>query len=173
MGQLVNTVFFEATEKNDSTARVSVAHYSAEEVIRQFLGLYSCMDFKFELEDLGIGKFQFLRRKKALRHLRSLAIALWGLALQRSFPSDHEEFFSSLFATAPMLADGGKEAGHLRKLTATYVELLEEKREKDFLPVANHLAEVLALHSKDLPRLRLKLSLLIRNLYTLIFNKLV
>jgi hypothetical protein len=41
------------------------------------------------------------------------------------------------------------------------------------VPVAAYLAEILALNDNDMRRLRLKLSLITRHLYTLIFDKLV
>ena len=39
--------------------------------------------------------------------------------------------------------------------------------------MAEYLAEVLALDAEDMRRLRLKLSLFMRNLYTMIFDRLV
>ena len=162
-----------STVPDRGDARVSVAHYTADEVLRQFLGLYNCLDFKAELEDIGISRFQFVRRKKALREIRALSIALWGLALQKSFPNDAEEFFAEFREKAPMLSDGTKKAAHFQERINTYIELLDAKRDTDFLPVAEHLAETLALNSHDLRRLRLKLSLITRNLYKLIFDKLV
>lgn len=153
--------------------RVSVAHYTADEVIRQFLGLYTCLDFRAELEDIGVTRMQFVRRKKALREFRAISIALWGLALQKSFPNDAAEFFSEFRAKAPVLAGSGKEAARLHERVNEYSKLLAPKRDTDFSPVADDLAQALALHARDVARLRLKLSLIIRNLYVLIFDKLV
>jgi len=158
---------------NEDGARVSVAQYTADEVIQQFLALYNCMNFKGELEEIGIGKFQFGRRKKALREFRALCIALWGLALQKSFPYDAQDFFREFQAKFPDLASGGKAATQLRNRVNIYVDLLTPKKDTDFLPVAEYLSEVLALDADDFRRLRLKLSLIVRNLYMLIFNKLV
>jgi hypothetical protein len=153
--------------------RVSVAHYSAEELIRQFLALYNCMDFKAILEDMGVGRFHFVLRRKALREIRALSIALWGIALMKSFPHAAEEVFAQFRAEAPLLADGGKEARRLQKSIDIYAALLGPKKDADFLPVAEFLAGKLIPASRDLPRQRLKLSLIVRNLYTLIFDKLV
>lgn len=153
--------------------RVSVTQYSADEVIRQFLALYNCMDFKAELEDIGVGRFHFLRRHKALREFKALCIALWGLALSKSFPHDAQNFFTAFQERAPMLTDGSKEAARLLGRVHAYIGLLTPKKDADFLPVAEYLAGELALDARDMPRLRLKLSLLMRNLYSMIFNKLV
>jgi len=160
-------------EGGASRARVSVAHYTADEVIRQFLAVYNCFDFRAELEDIGITRMQFVRRKKAVRELRAICIALWGLALQKSFPKDAGLFFAEFRETAPVLAGGGKEAVRLHERVNEYIDLLAPKRDADFSPVADYLAKVLALHARDVARLRLKLSLIIRNLYVLIFDRLV
>lgn len=162
-----------ATGGDRAQARVSVAHYSADEVIRQFLALYNCMDFRAELDDLGVSRFQFMLRGKVLREFRALCIALWGLALTKSFPYDAGDFFAQFQAKAPMLADGSKDAAYLQNRVNIYIDLLTLKKDADFLPVADYMTEALALNPRDLPRMRLKLSLVMRNLYTLIFNKLV
>jgi len=168
-----HTVSNAADEEEDGRLRVSVAHYTADEVIRQFLGLYNCLDFKAELEDIGISRIQFLRRGKALREFRAISIALWGLALQKSFPNDAGDFFAEFREKAPLLAGSGRETARLHERVNAYIELLAPKKDTDFSPVADHLAKVLALHAGDVARLRLKLSLIIRNLYVLIFDKLV
>ena len=154
-------------------ARVTVAQYTAAEVIQQFLALYNCMDFKPELEDVGIGRFQFVRRKKALREFRALSIALWDLALQKSFPNDAEAFFQEFRDDFTTLFPSVKERELMDSRVDIYVDCLSVKKDADFLPVAEHLAEVLAIDAEDMRRLRLKLSLFTRNLYTMIFDKLV
>jgi len=157
----------------DGHYRVSVTHYSADEVIRQFLRLYNSLDFKTELADIGVPRWQFLRRKRATQELRAITIALWGLALQKSFPNDAGDFFAAFREKAPILAEGVKETVRLHEKVNAYIVLLSPKKDTDFSPVADHLAKLLALQAEDVARLRLKLSLIIRNLYVLIFDKLV
>lgn len=154
-------------------ARVSVAHYSADEVIEQFLALYHCLDFKAELSEIGIGRFQLARRKKAIREFKVLAVALWGLALQKSFPADAHDFFIEFRNKIPDIAGRGKAAERFVNRLNIYVDLLAPKKDGDFLPVAEYLSDVLALDQEDFRRLRLKLSLILRNLYVLIFDRLV
>ena len=72
-----------------------------------------------------------------------------------------------------MLAGSGREAARLHERVNAYIELLALQKDTNFSPVAEQLAKHLALSAKDVPRLRLKLSLIIRNLYVLIFDKLV
>jgi len=162
-----------ADDAQEGQSRISVAHYTADEVIRQFLGLYHSLDFKAELADLGVTRWQFLRRRTAVQALRAICIALWGLALQKSFPNDAGDFFAALRDQAPALAGSAKDTARLHACVNTYVELLAPKKDADFSPAATHLATILALHAEEVPRLRVKLSLIIRNLYVLIFDKLV
>ena len=54
-----------------------------------------------------------------------------------------------------------------------YISILEKKGDADFPPVAQRLADRLELATDTPRKLHLKLSLMIRNLYTLIFTKLV
>ena len=169
----IHSSFVEHAAAGETEARVTVAQYTAAEVIQQFLALYNCMDFKPELEDIGIGRFQFVRRKKALREFRALSIALWGLALQKSFPNDAESFFQEFLAAFPALFPSAKEREIMDNRVNIYVDCLSAKKDTDFLLVAEYLAEVLALDAEDMRRLRLKLSLFMRNLYTMIFDRLV
>ena len=164
---------YDTPYNGESAARVTVAQYSAAEVIQQFLALYNCMDFKPELEELGIGRFHLMRRKKALREFRALSIALWGLALQKSFPNDADTFFQEFRATLASLFPSPKERELMENRINIYVDILAAKKDTDFLPIASYLAEVLALDAEDTRRLRLKLSLIMRNQYTMIFDKLV
>jgi hypothetical protein len=149
--------------------------YSAEEVLRNFEGLLDSFDFKAELPGLGIGggPLQMTRRKKAVRELNALTVGLWHLALLRSFPNDADDFLKRYLATSPRFAGSDKESAKLRARIGIYVDLLKDKRDTDFLPVASYLAEVLALNAEDSASLRLKVSLLTRSLYTWIFDRLV
>lgn len=169
----IHSSFIEHAAVGETEARVTVAEYTAAEVIQQFLAVYNCMDFKPELEDIGIGRFQFVRRKKALREFRALSIALWGLALQKSFPNDAESFFQEFREDLTALFPSVKEREMMDNRIDIYVDCLSTKKDTDFLPVAEYLAEVLALDAEDMRRLRLKLSLFMRNLYTMIFDRLV
>lgn len=161
------------SKRGERHTRISVTRYSADEVIRQFIGLYACLDFTAQLEYIGVRRMQFLRRKKVLREFRAMSIALWGLALQKSFPGNAGNFFSEFLEKAAFLLGNGREATRLRERVNDYVTLLASKKDADFSPVADYLAKILALHSDDVARLRLKLSLIIRNLYVLIFDNLV
>lgn len=169
---LVNSSLFHRQE-NDEELRISVARYSAEEVIHHFLALYDGLDFEAEMDGLALGFPHFVRRKRALREFRSLSVALWGLALEKSFPHDAEAFFAAFRETAPFLTGKGGECARMQTRVSIYVDLLKELKDADFRPVAAYVAEILATNRNTVPHLTMKLSLNIRNLYTLIFNRLV
>ncbi len=167
---------FDEKNKYDPTVsadRVSVAHYSAEEVHQNFQALLDSLDFRTELAELSIPWYAFKQKKKTLREFKVLSIALWSLALQRSFPQEAEEFFSSYRQSAPFLNANTPESKMLQNRLNIYIDLLRDKKDADFVPIATYIAEILALTSEDSSKLRLKVSLITRTLYNLIFNKLV
>lgn len=157
----------------DEKTRPSVAEYSSEEVIGQFLALYSGMDFKTELAALDVSRLYPSRRKRVLREFQGLAIALWRLALLKSFPNDAERFFQEFLEKSPIMNTLDSSGEEMQLRVREYVELLEPKKDKDFFPVADYLADVLALSDDEVHRLRLKISLLMRTTYARIFEKLV
>lgn len=151
----------------------TVTRYSADEVIRQFIALYNCFDFRAGLAVMGIGRFDFIRRAKALNELKTLVVALWGLALQKSFPSDAQDFFDELRARIPEFVGRGRAAENFASRLDVYTRLLAPKKDADFLPVAEYMSELLFPKESDLRRIRLKLSLVIRNMYGQIFDQLI
>ncbi|MDR1490935.1 MAG: hypothetical protein LBS65_10770 [Desulfovibrio sp.] len=171
MSQFDTATAVSETEARAET-RISVVNYSAEEVIRQFLALYLSLNFEEELSFIGVGRLSFFRRRKCIREFNALAIALWELALQKSFPDQAAEFFAALREDARFVGSG-REAEKLVARVDAYAELLKLRKDADFLPVAEHMAGLLSRSARDFARLRLKLSLSIRSLYTLIFDKLV
>ena len=68
-------------EPDESPAITQVA-------LDNFAALLDDADFTAELELVGVGRFQFLRRRQMCLELRGLYMALWRLALSRSFPND-------------------------------------------------------------------------------------
>lgn len=161
------------TAADRGRARMSVAEYSSEEILGQFLALYNGMDFKRELDELGINRFHASRRKRVQREFQGLSIALWRLALLKSFPKDADRYFQELKEKSPIMNTADCSGEEMRLRVNEYVEMMEAKKDKDFLPVAGYLADVLALDEDEVERLKLKLSLIIRNVYKRIFDKLV
>lgn len=153
--------------------RIQTTNYSAEEVVATFNAILHSLDYQPMFEALGIGKYNVFRKKKALRELQALSISLWNLALQRSFPTDGETFFKNYMETVLPVKVGSKDATLFTARVNTYNDLLHEKKENDFSPVAQYLADIFTNNEEASKRFTLKLSLLLRNLYTIIFDNLV
>ncbi|WP_353118970.1 hypothetical protein [Nitratidesulfovibrio sp.] len=150
--------------------------YTVDEVLGNFAALLDSFDFTPEIDAMGIGRMQFLRRKRALQDLRALFIALWRLALRRSFPNDHEVIFETFlerFQQAPARNADRREAAALTEKVRGYVGMLEHKGDADFSEAAHHLVSLLSLGDAEAKALRLRLALHIRSTYKLIFDKLI
>lgn len=147
--------------------------YTAHEVARTFTAQLEAFDFNEELRDIGLGRFQFIKRARAKTQMLSLSIALWKLALKRSFPADAENFFQHYMETSPLLNGDGKREKRMKACVLEYVALLTPKGDTDFSGVAEHMAEAFYPQAEDQASLRLKLSLHIRTFYTFIFDRLI
>lgn len=66
-----------------------------QEALENFAALLEDADFTAELELMGIGRMQFMRRRQMLVEWRGLYMALWRLALSSSFPQDAEHIFAT------------------------------------------------------------------------------
>ncbi len=144
--------------------------YAPEEVGRTFQALLQTFDFTHEMQELGIGMF---KRGRARKELTALAVGLWGLALERSFPNDAAAFFAHFCDTGVLLAGDKKGPRRMRELVQGYVGLLAARKEADFSLVADHMVAVLNLGGEGGRGRQLKLALMIRDLYNLIFTKLI
>ena len=147
--------------------------YTAEEVGRTFVGLLATFDFAVEMRELGIKRLQFVKRLRAKKLMTAVCIALWHLALERSFPHDADAFFAHFTATYPPMVGERRGAKKLRGLVVQYDSLMAEKKDTDFTRVADTLVNALHIEESDKRRQQLKLSLHIRSVYELIFNKLI
>lgn len=154
-------------------ARIQPASFSPDEVIEPFKAILLSLDYQPMLDALGIGNFHVFRKKKALRELQALSISLWKLALQRSFPNDFSLFYTAYMEASLPVKQGSKEADRFTARVNTYNDLLADKKENDFSPVAQYLANIFTDNEDASKRFTLKLSLLLRNLYTVIFDNLV
>ena len=68
---------------------------SAPSPVRNFTAILDDMNYRPVLDILGVGTFQFTRRKLLTREFRALYVGLWRLALMRSFPTRHAELFQA------------------------------------------------------------------------------
>jgi hypothetical protein len=102
--------------------------YTAEEVARIFTELLATFNFPLELREIGIGSLSIFKRGQAKKRLTALCIALWHIALEKSFPNDTEAFFSHFRATYPPLVGEKRGARKMRDLLDRYDALVAEKK---------------------------------------------
>lgn len=150
--------------------------YTVDEVLENFAALLESMDFAQELALLGIRRFHFRHRQKVFRELRALYIGTWRLALLRSFPEEAEHIFTTFLAELLDEAETEKELERARAFDALvrgYVDRLRERGDADFTGVSGHIVNLFKHKNEDTIPRRLKLALLIRNTYTVIFDRLI
>lgn len=143
-----------------------------DEALANFAVLMEDFDFAAILELMGIGRFQFLRRKQMLAELKGLYIALWRLALARSFPRYADDMFT-IFLRRYTRAHGERTGAEVGERATQYWGMILPHGDGDFNNVAFHLAELLGQGQKDDRALTLRLALQIRSAYRLIFERLI
>lgn len=146
---------------------------SAEQLaLKNFAALLADTDFMAELELMNIGRMQFLLRRQMLMEWRGLYMALWRLALEKSFPQDADAMFA-VFASTHRDSHPDKLSGASLRRAGEYWAMLAPAGETDFNPVARHLASFFSSGTHDLRSLSLKLALHIRKTYKNIFDRLL
>ena len=152
-------------------ARITKAAYASRAVADRFEEIWSSLDLKQEIADLGHGLNSVFKRRRSCREFTAMSVALWKLALERSFPEQEAEIFSLFMETSPILGKRSRRK-KLQQLIQTYLDLCAVKRVADFTPVAQHMAEALC-GGDQRKSLQLKLSLAIRRIYQNIFAYLI
>lgn len=147
--------------------------YTADEVGRKFAELLATFDFAVELRELGLGSLSVFRRSQAKKRYIALCVALWHVALEKSFPNDADAFFARFMETYPPLAVDKTRSRKLHDLVLHYDALVAEKKDTDFTRVAADVIASLKLAPEEQRKQQLKLSLRIRAIYALIFEKLI
>lgn len=148
--------------------------YSTNERIDNFNALLKSYDFSTEVALFGLKRYQFLRRKVALRELKAAFIALWNLALTKSFPDDNTLVFEEFLSRYSYVVEGSnKDAQLLLQKVAVYDTLMQKKGDKDFSEVADFMADLVLTEKTTKKRIGLKLALALRAMYSLIFEKLI
>lgn len=144
----------------------------AQVALDNFAALLEDADFTVELELAGIGRFQFLRRRQMILELRGLHMALWRLALARSFPRDADAMFAT-FLHGYLTRHPDKGARQAAERARQYWGMLQPTGDADFNEVARHLTSFAERDEKARRTLTLKLALHIRGTYRFIFDRLI
>ncbi len=121
-----------------NTAEVFDGESVAQEALENFAALLEDADFTSELELMGIGRMQFLRRRQMLVEWRGLYMALWRLALASSFPQDAEDIFET-FLRSYQAAHPDKVSARIIERAREYWGMLQPKGNSDFSDLARHL----------------------------------
>lgn len=137
-----------------------------------FAVLIDDFDFRAELELLGIGRMQFLRRKQMLIELRGLYIALWRLGLGRSFPRYADDMFT-IFLRRYTRRHGDKTGSQISERATQYWGMILPHGDGNFNDIAAHIISFLPIAPKDPRALTLKIALRIRSAYCFIFERLI
>ncbi len=137
-----------------------------------FDAILSDMDFQYELSLLNISGWQFFIRKRLSEEFEALTIALWRLALERSFPEDWQRILSAFMDVrrARIARAPAREA--FTSKVATYLSIVERRREADFIEPAGYLVELAEVNAKQAQSVRLKLALHLRIVYNHLFDRL-
>ncbi len=145
---------------------------AVSEALENFAALLDDADFTAELELMGIGRMQFMRRRQMLVEWRGLYIALWRLALASSFPQDAERMFAT-FLRSYHAAHPDKLGSRIMERAQEYWGMLQPKGDADFSDVARHLGSFSVQDEKQARSLTLRLVLHIRRAYKIIFDRLI
>lgn len=137
-----------------------------------FAVLLDDADFSIELELTGVGRFQFMRRRQMQVELRGLYLALWRLALARSFPEDCESMFAT-FLHAYLSRRPDAKVAKVAERARQYWGMLQPTGDANFYDVARHLTSFAERDEKTQRTQTLKLALHIRQVYRFIFDRLI
>lgn len=152
--------------------------YTIKEVIDHFSLLLDGMDFERELVGMGIKRLHFRRKKHFCKEMQALSIGLWYIALRHSFPKDYEQIFDG-YINKQLDQVHEKSEEEREKVQAflsilyKYVSILREKGDSDFMGVSTHIVKMFSKPNEDISSKKLRLALMIRENYTMIFQHLI
>lgn len=143
-----------------------------QEALENFAVLLDDTDFTAHLHLMGVGRLHFTRRRQLLLEWRGLYVALWRLALGRSFPQDADAMLAA-FCRSYRERHKDKLTPQMLERAEQYWDMMRVTRESDFTEVARHFCSFCQLDEKASRSLQLKLVLIIRKAYTDIFRRLI
>lgn len=145
---------------------------AVREALDNFTVLLPDLDAGRALRLLGIGRLQFRRRARLLAEWRGLCMALWRLALQRSFPEDAGSMFCR-FRESFGQRHADRTTALALERAPVYWQVLSERGDADFRPAARALAAVFFEDEARAQAMALRLMLHVRHTYQFIFDRLI
>ncbi|MBQ3060693.1 MAG: hypothetical protein IJD16_10350 [Desulfovibrio sp.] len=143
-----------------------------QQALEKFSLLLEGLDFHEEMEILGIGRMQFMRRRQMTVELRGLYMGLWRLALGSSFPQDADTIFA-LYLQRYALTHPDRVSAKVLERAQEYWSMLQASGLADFSHVARHICAFSSLEEKDSRAMTLRLVLHFRAVYKMIFDRLI
>ena len=147
-----------------------------DEVLERFQLMLDNVDFTAQMQTLGVGRFQFARRKEAKRELSAMYVGLWKLALNSSFPHNADEVLDRFLYNVCNLKGKGKQrkAEDFALLCREYSNILKERGDTNFINVALLLCQHLGCDDQSsLRRISLQMALDMRAMYHHLFERLI
>lgn len=155
-----------------AAVKIDSASEFAQQAVDNFLILLDDLDYNIYYEILGVGRFQFLRRKQMYIELKSLHMALWRLAISSSFPNQAEAMFPA-FLEAYSRNHPGKGDARIVSRAPQYWGMIAPAGDGDFSGVSRHLISFFPPREKELKAITLKLALRLHTSYRFIFDRLI
>lgn len=143
-----------------------------DNALDNFAVLIDDFDFRAEMDMLGIGRMQFMRRKQMTIEFKGLYIALWRMALARSFPRFADDMLT-IFLRRYGRRHGEKIGSQIAERATQYWGMILPHGDTDFSNVAAHLLSFLPGEQKEDRALTLKVALRVRSVYDFIFERLI
>ncbi len=144
----------------------------AKEVAEIFESLLGTVDFSHELRMFKVGRFNRSLRKTLLNEFEGTYIGLWALALEQSFPKNAQEIFDC-FLQKYLEKFAPKHRSVISEKIKAYRAMILSTGDKDFSHVSRHLLSFAKIEDSALKAETLRLSLVLRNHYSFIFQRLV
>lgn len=142
-------------------------------LVNNFTAMLDDMDYRPVLDILGVGSFQFTRRRLLRAEFRALYVGLWRLALTRSFPTRHAELFQAFMEDQARRCGKHRQAAASAELVLQYVDKLSEHGDADFSDVARHILSLMEFDETQTRAMVLRLALHFRRVYTYFFDHLL
>jgi hypothetical protein len=162
----------EQLESENISSPLAVSQSIMDAALANFFAILADARYSHVLKILGVGRMQFLLRRQMVVELTGLYIALWRLALGKSFPHDAEHMFEMFFEEYRQ-KHAGKRGEHVLSRASGYWGMIAPHGDANFSPVARHLMSFSRYESRRAKSVELRLVLCIRRIYRLIFDRLI
>ncbi len=143
-----------------------------EEIVDNFVKLLEGADFSQELRCLKVGRFNMLLRRNMFLELKATYAGLWALALERSFPETGKDIFD-IFVQSYTASMSSSDRMSMQNKINDYRDMALNHGDKDFSHISKHLLSFGKVPVVEMKAEVLRLSLILRQHYIFLFERLV